>query len=207
MSIECFPVGPLETNCCVVYKGKKALVVDPGATLKEGLQKVLDFLQEKELDLEAILITHFHFDHIYGVKVLHETTKAPVYGGKVPEDYLDIYFQGGSRWGLPKVTPFEWNTLEEGTQIFGDIEVQIFEVPGHSPESLAYYFAEEQSVCTGDTLFHTAIGRTDFPNGSAPTLIKSIREKLFTLPDETKVYPGHDRSTSIAFEKQCNPYL
>lgn len=207
MSVQSFPIGPLSTNCHIICSGKEALVVDPGGILEDGLSDILEYLATEQLVVKAILLTHFHFDHLYGVHHLHEKTKAPIYGGHVPTEYVEAYFAGGSRWGLPKVTPFEWTTLEVGTCTLGSIAMQTFATPGHSIESLSFYFPDEATVCTGDVLFHHSIGRTDLPGGDMQTLISSIREQLFTLPDATRVCSGHGSDTTIGDEKRHNPFV
>jgi len=206
MSIQSFPIGPLSTNCHLIHGGKDAIVVDPGGTLNEGLFSVLDYIKQNNLTVRAILLTHFHFDHLYGVQTLHEKTKAPIYGGYVAPENVDAYFNGGSRWGLPPVPSFTWDVLKEGTTSFGAISIQTFATPGHSIESLSFYTKEEEAVCTGDVLFYHSIGRTDLPGGDMPTLLTSIREKLFTLPDATRVFSGHGKDGTIGDEKIHNPF-
>lgn len=206
MSVQSFAIGPLSTNCHIIHTQQDALVVDPGGSLDDGLSTVIDYIDTHKLTVRAILLTHFHFDHLYGVHTLHEKTKAPIYGGHIPNEYINAYFTGGAKWGLPKVTPFTWTELDEGTCSLGNISVQTFKTPGHSIESLSFYFKDEATVCTGDVIFYRSIGRTDLPGGDQATLLTSIREKIFTLPDTTRICSGHGMDSTVGDEKRHNPY-
>lgn len=207
MSIETFPIGPLETNCYVVTNGSDAVVVDPGGDLNGGLSDVLTLLKDRKLTLQAILCTHFHFDHLYGVSALHDATKAPVYGPEGDAPLLDTDLGGSGAWGFPPVPPFSWEPLKEGAHSFGSIRCEVLLTPGHTAGSLSFYFPDQTSIMTGDLLFYHSVGRTDFPGGSQEALRKSLQKKIFILPQETKVYPGHGPGTSVGEEFSNNPYL
>lgn len=202
MPIATFPLGPLDTNCYVVHRDGQAVVVDPGGEPTE----VLQFLQHENLALSAILLTHLHFDHLYGVAALHKATGAPVRGPAGDAALLQTEAGGGGIWGFPKVPPFDSEPLSEGEHRFGTLDCTVMATPGHTPGSLAFYFPEEQAVITGDLLFYRSVGRTDFPGGDHAALLNSIRERIFTLPGNTKVYPGHGPSTSVDDEQHNNPY-
>ena len=207
MPIETFPIGPLETNCHVVINGSDAVVVDPGGDLEGGLGEVLALLKDRKLTLRAILCTHFHFDHLYGVAALHEATLAPVYGAAGDAALLDTDLGGSGAWGFPPVSPFKWEPLKEGAHSFGSIQCEVMGTPGHTPGSLSIYFPDQLCVMTGDLLFYHSVGRTDFPGGSQEALRKSLHKKIFNLPQETVVYPGHGPNTSVGEEIANNPYL
>lgn len=124
MPIETFPIGPLETNCHIVISGSDAVAVDPGGDLNSGLGEVLALLKEQNLTLRAILCTHFHFDHLYGVAALHEATGAPVYGPAGDASLLGTELGGSGAWGFPPVTTFKWEDLKEGSHTFGSTNVK-----------------------------------------------------------------------------------
>lgn len=149
MPIETFPIGPLETNCHIVISGSDAVAVDPGGDLNSGLGEVLALLKEQNLTLRAILCTHFHFDHLYGVAALHEATGAPVYGPAGDASLLGTELGGSGAWGFPPVTTFKWEDLKEGPHTFGSIKCEVLTTPGHTPGSLSIYFPELNSIMTG----------------------------------------------------------
>ena len=207
MPIASFPLGPLDTNCHVIYNDKDAVAVDPGGDLSGGLQDVLDLLQSRKLTLQAIVCTHFHFDHIYGVGALHEMTGAPVYGPEGDSFLLSSEMGGGGAWGFPAVKTFPWTALKDGPATFGSIELEVLSTPGHTPGSVCLYVPAMKSVLTGDLLFFHSVGRTDFPGSSQAALVKSLHKKIFILPPETDVYPGHGPNTNVGEELANNPYL
>lgn len=207
MPIQTFPLGPLDTNCHVVYNNKDAIVVDPGGDMSGGLQDVLDLLKERHLTVQAIICTHFHFDHIYGVAALQQITGAPVYAPAGDETLLRTEVGGGGAWGFPQVTPFKWTDLKEGSHTFGSISCEVLSTPGHTPGSVSIYLPDMSSVLTGDVLFFHSVGRTDFPGSSPDALRKSLHKKIFVLPPETEVYPGHGPNTNVGEELANNPYL
>ncbi len=202
MSIETFSLGPLETNCYVVYQGSHAIVVDPGGDPRP----VVKFLETAKLQLVAICLTHLHFDHLYGVADLHAATNAPIYTPSDDAFLLDTDSGKGGMWGFPHVKKFESSPLTEGEHTFGDLRLTSLHTPGHTPGSMSLHFPELNLVCTGDVLFYRAVGRSDLPGGNHDTLITSIKNKLFVLPPETVVYPGHGPESSIGDEMTNNPY-
>ncbi|MEG1609663.1 MAG: MBL fold metallo-hydrolase [Bilophila sp.] len=207
MPVATFPLGPLDTNCHVVYNNTDAVVVDPGGDMSGGLGDVLALLTSKKLTVQAIVCTHFHFDHIYGVAALAKATGAAVYAPNGDEALLQTEVGGGGAWGFPQVTPFTWNELKEGTQTFGSISFEVLATPGHTPGSISLYLPDMKSVLTGDVLFFHSVGRTDFPGSSPDALRKSLHKKIFVLPPDTEVYPGHGPNTNVGEELANNPYL
>lgn len=202
MSVQTFPLGPLETNCHIVYNQNEAIVVDPGG----DPQEVINFLQEHKLKLQAILLTHLHFDHIYGVAALHKATGAPVMSPPGDAQLMKSEFGAGGVWGFPKVEGFDSTPLKTGALTLGSLHCEVLDTPGHTPGSMSFYFASEDAVVTGDVLFYRSVGRTDFPGGDQDTLLNSIRDQIFALPDNTAVYPGHGLNTVVGDEKHNNPY-
>ncbi len=202
MSIEVFSIGPLETNCYVVYQAGSAVVVDPGG----DPAPVVAFLHEKNLRLEGIYLTHLHFDHMYGVADLYEATKAPIFMPSDDAFMLETQYSRGGMWGFPDVKPFDAAPLTTGKHEAGALHFEVMHTPGHSPGSMSLYFPDLHLVCTGDVLFYRSVGRSDLPGGHLETLIESIKTKLFTLPANTLVYPGHGPESSIGDEMTNNPY-
>ncbi len=198
-------LGVCATNCYFLYRegSDRVIFVDPadrGADIYEALQK-------KGMQVEAILLTHGHFDHIWGAQKLRELSGAKIYALEeekvVCQDaYVNISAQTGRK---ATIDPDAW--LSDGQELMlADISVKVIATPGHTIGSCCYYVQEAGFLVAGDTLFGGSVGRTDFPTGSMGKLVRSIKEKLFVLPDETKVYPGHGEETDIATEKQYNPY-
>ena len=203
MRISSFALGPLGTNSYLVDNGTDALAIDVGG----DPAPMLDFLQTNSLSLRAILVTHRHFDHLYGVSALQKATKAPAYVPTGEEVIARTEASRGGIWGMPLVPDFSESPLSGHEMVIGPFAITILDTPGHTPGSVSYYFAAEGCVFTGDALFYRSIGRTDFPMGDHATLLKSVRNTLFALPEETVVYPGHGPETSIGDEKQHNPFI
>lgn len=207
MPIETFPIGPLETNCHIVISGSDARRRRSGRGFEQRPRRSPRLAQGTEPHAPAILCTHFHFDHLYGVAALHEATGAPVYGPAGDASLLGTELGGSGAWGFPPVTTFKWEDLKEGPHTFGSIKCEVLTTPGHTPGSLSIYFPELNSIMTGDLLFYHSVGRTDFPGSSQEALRKSLHKKIFILPQETAVYPGHGPNTNVGEELANNPYL
>ena len=202
MPVATFPIGPLETNSYVLSNGSKALAIDVGGEPNP----ILRYLNEHGLTLVDIVLTHLHFDHLYGVAELAKVSRAPVHTPRRDSVIAKSEAATGGIWSFPKVPPFTGEDIDEGECVLAGLPCRILHTPGHTPGSLSYYFPSEHLVFTGDALFYRSVGRTDFPGGSAETLLASIREKLFTLPEETRVLPGHGPETSIGDERRNNPF-
>ncbi len=203
MPIHQLPIGPLESNTYIVENGKDAVIFDPS----DMYEPIMELLNIKKLDVKAIICTHLHYDHISGVSKLHELTKAPIYAGAADLELKEIFFGRSMSFGMPPTIPFDAEALVEGETKYGSLNCTQLATPGHSPGGFCFYFPKENAVITGDTLFKRSIGRSDLPGGNPATLIKSIKDKLMTLPEETLVYPGHEKSSTIKSEKENNPYL
>lgn len=203
MRIHTFPLGPLETNCYLLVQGAEAVAVDPGG----NPAAVVDYLNTHGLKLTAILNTHLHFDHILGNAGLSEATGAPIYANSLDDFLLNSELGSGGGFGMPTTPAFSHKELDEGEAEFMGRRCLVFHTPGHTPGSLSFYFPEARAVFAGDVLFHRSVGRSDFPGGDGNALRDSIRSKLFTLPEETVVYPGHGQSTTIGAEQRGNPFV
>lgn len=205
MKIKNLAVGSLMANCYIVSDEKtmQAVVIDPGGDAEYIYQN----LQDDGLKTVAIINTHGHFDHVAGNKKLMELTGAPLLIHESDAPMLNTVEKSARTWGMPgENSPAPTRTLKEGDEVeFGASRLKVWHTPGHSPGGIS--LVGEGVVFVGDTLFRGSIGRTDLPGGSFETLRNSIQKKLFTLPDNTVVYCGHDRPTEIGFEKQFNMFV
>jgi glyoxylase-like metal-dependent hydrolase (beta-lactamase superfamily II) len=198
-------VGPIGANCIIVgcEKTKKAAVIDPG----DESGKILKALTEEKLTVECIINTHGHFDHVGANKDLKNATNAPIIIHSQDAGMLSQLSATAMAFGLrAENSPAADRLVEDGDTIeVGDLSFKILHTPGHTPGGISIY--TDGCVFAGDTLFYGSIGRTDLPGGNFETLIASIRNKIFTLPDNTKVYTGHGPATTVGNEKKFNPFL
>jgi glyoxylase-like metal-dependent hydrolase (beta-lactamase superfamily II) len=209
MKIDSFVLGAYETNCYVLRKNEAAkdcLIIDTGLEAHE----LVDFLRAHKLNPVTVVLTHGHADHITGVAVLRENFPDI----KVCIHKLDSEMLTGKQFNLSELAGVRFSTtpaelvLESGDVIEeAGIKLEVLHTPGHTPGGTCLYSKDDGIIFTGDTLFAGSVGRTDFTGGDMTQLIKAIREKLLTLPDETVVYTGHGPVTTIAQEKTNNPYL
>lgn len=202
------PVGPLQTNAYVIYNQEgSCLIIDPG----EEKNKIQQFIKRKGLQPQAILLTHAHFDHIGAVEAVRETYKIPVYLHQAEKKWLSNPALNGSSSfeGIDPIIigPADQLFMGEGALVIGGFTFYLYETPGHSPGSVSFYFEEAGFIFVGDALFKGSIGRTDLKGGHEAQLLKSIQQKLLTLPEDTYVLPGHDSVTTIGQEKAHNPFL
>ncbi len=209
MKIERLILGVYETNCYVLRSNeatKDCLIVDAGL----GAGKLIKFLEEHQLNPVAVVLTHGHIDHIAGVAALRgRFPDIKVYIHKLDAEMLSEPQTNLSAMtgGAFSIEPADFSVEEQSCIEQAGVKLSVLHTPGHTPGGICLYSKNEAIVFTDDALFADSIGRTDFPCGSTEQLLKSIREKLFILPDETKVYPGHGPITTIAHEKAHNPFL
>ncbi|ATD80644.1 MULTISPECIES: MBL fold metallo-hydrolase [Desulfovibrio] len=202
MAVAVFPLGPLQTNSYIIHNATRAVAVDVGG----DPAPMLEYLKSHQLTLDAVCITHRHFDHMYGVAELADATGAPVYMPQGDDSLADTESGKGGIWGFPPVPDFKSSPMPLGKTSIGGMDCEVLETPGHTPGGVSLYFPEEQVVFTGDALFYRSIGRTDFPGGDHDTLLRSVRDVLFKLPAETVAYPGHGPATKIGDEAANNPF-
>lgn len=203
LQVTAMPLGALDTNCYVLNSDREAVVIDPGGDAHE----ILSFLETGKLTLERVLNTHLHFDHIQGNADLVAATGVSVMANPKDAYLLDTELGGGGMWGFPRTPPFAIEALEEGELTLLDTTCRVLATPGHSPGSLSFYFESLGAVFVGDLLFYRSVGRTDFPGSSERELMRSVRTKIFTLPEDTVVYPGHGPETTVGQERLNNPFF
>ncbi|HEX4134594.1 MAG TPA: MBL fold metallo-hydrolase [Bryobacteraceae bacterium] len=204
---EVLPVGMLGCNCSVIGDeiSREAIVIDPG----DDVSDIVAILERHQLTAKMIVITHAHIDHIGGAEKLRAATGAPVYmheADKMLSDQLDVQAQ----WlgvEAPKDPGIDRPAREGDILRAGSVEAHVLHTPGHTPGSISLYLPLESRLIAGDTLFQGSIGRTDLPGGDMARIAHSIRGKLYTLPEETIVFPGHGETTSIGEEKRHNPFV
>jgi hydroxyacylglutathione hydrolase len=207
MDVRTFTVGPVQENCHIARLdgSADAIVFDPGDEA-DGLIAAVEAL---ELRVAAILLTHTHFDHVGAVAPLARATGAEVW---CPELEVPVLADIMRYVPWPGFGPFESYDAEhtvaggETLQLAG-MEIEVLFTPGHSPGHVTYAIAAEQAVFSGDVLFAGSIGRTDLPGGDTARMMRSLREKVLTLPDDVVVLPGHGEQTSIGHERTTNPFL
>lgn len=206
LQIETFALGQLSTNAYLVFDAEKnkGFVIDPGQNPQRLLKRI------EGMDIEAIVLTHAHFDHMAGVDALRKLKGCPVYLHDAEADWLtDPKLNGSARWPDvidPVTTEPAEHALDDGMQLklLGET-FRVLHTPGHSPGSVTLVWGGY--AFGGDVLFKLGVGRTDLPGGSSRELYDSIHDKLFRLPGETIVLPGHGPKTTIAYEKENNPYV
>lgn len=207
LKIQSFVLGPVMTNAYLIWDEgtNRGIVVDPGF----GPEPLIASTKEKKLTIDAILLTHAHFDHIGGVEDVRNVTGARVYIHELEAEALtDPEKNGSVRSGLGAVKAKAADVrLVGGEELsFLGRDVKVIHTPGHSPGSVSYYWEKDRVLVSGDVLFQGSIGRTDLPGGDYDTLMASIA-KLMELPDETRVLSGHGSPTTLEQEQQTNPFL
>ena len=206
LAIRMMVLGPVQTNCFFLINEdtKEVLVIDPA----DHAQKIIEWMKSENLKPVAILLTHGHFDHIMGVEGIRKEYGIPVYASRDEVDVLakpqlNVSTMMGAYLSMKADELFcEGDVLE-----LAGMKLKVISTPGHTIGSVCFYIEEEKVLISGDTLFEASVGRTDFPTGSSRQLIESIKTRLFILPDDTSVFPGHGGTTSIGYEKLHNPFV
>jgi len=198
------PVGPLKCNMCIIGdpKTRNAVLVDPGGDAGE----IMKLVNNLKVTIVQILVTHAHFDHFLAAGEIRKLTKSPIFLHKAD---LELWRMLPMQCMLFRIDapaeriadPDQW--LDDGSKL-KVLDGVVIHTPGHSPGSSCFYFAESKLLFTGDTLFRASIGRTDLLGGDPKKIVESIQKKLYTLPDDINVTPGHGESTTIGYEKQNN---
>lgn len=206
LKVEQLVLGPVNTNCyfALNQETKELLIIDPADQPEQIFQKAA----QMEGNPVAVLLTHGHFDHISAAEAVRDKYDIPVYACPNEEEMLrEPSVNMTQYYGSPvsmkaDITPSDLEVFETA-----GFMVQMIFTPGHTKGSCCYYFKDENVLFSGDTLFHGSVGRTDFPGGSAAQIVESLHRLVDALPEETVVYPGHDMSTTIGYEKRYNPFV
>lgn len=206
LAIRMMVLGPVQTNCFFLINEdtKEVLIIDPA----DRAQKIIEWINSEGLKPVAILLTHGHFDHIMGMAGVKNEYHIPVYASKdevevLANPQLNVSTMMGAYISLTADELFADGDVLE----LAGMKLKVISTPGHTIGSVCFYMEEEKVLISGDTLFEASVGRTDFPTGSSRQLIESIKTRLFVLPDDTDVFPGHGGTTSIAYEKAHNPFI
>ncbi|MGZ4036508.1 MAG: MBL fold metallo-hydrolase [Bacteroidia bacterium] len=210
IQLHSFCFGPFQENTYILWdETKEAVIIDPGNTTASEHSALKAFIGSKGLQLKRLLLTHAHIDHISGNRFVYDTWKLLPEVHKNDELYIKKHEEVAMMYGLPfEQSPLPEKFLNEGDSIkFGNSELEMIFTPGHSPGSITFYSKAQKFVVCGDVLFYHSIGRTDLPGGNHNDLINAIRQKLFPLGDDVKVYNGHGPATTIGHEKEFNTFL
>jgi hydroxyacylglutathione hydrolase len=204
---EIFPVGPLACNCSILADPgtRQATVIDPG----EDIENILAILQKHNLSVEQIVITHAHIDHVGGAARLKRLTGAPIYMNQHDLPLLKMMDVQAGWLGVaaPEVAAPDVDASDLLALRIAEQPAQVLHTPGHTEGSICLHLPALRLLLAGDTLFAGSIGRTDLPGGDLKKILRSLKERLLPLPDETRVIPGHGAATTIGQERDTNPFL
>ena len=204
---EVLVVGPLQCNCSILgdETSREAIVVDPG----DDISRIVATLARHQLTLKQIVVTHAHIDHIAGAQQLKRLTGAPILYNQLDLPLVKMMDMQAGWLGIatPEVAPPDANLADNQTVAITGLTATVLHTPGHTQGSSCLFIPDHKLLIAGDTLFAGSIGRTDLPGGNTKQLIQSVNDRLLTLPDETKVLPGHGPATSIGEERENNPFL
>ena len=198
-------MGSVQTNCYFIYQEneKKIIVVDPA----DKGDYLYNAFTEAGFEVAAILLTHAHFDHIWGCNKLRELSGAQVFAWEEEKEVCESAKLNVSEdAGRPYTVSVDWYLRDREEITIEGIKFKVIGTPGHTQGSCCYYFEQDNILVSGDTLFEGSVGRTDLPTGNGAVLSRSLRECLMILPDNTLVFPGHGNGTTIADEKKYNPF-
>lgn len=212
LTIKRFQVNPIQENCYVVSdQTREAVIIDCGACYQDERDAIQQYIENEKLVLVHLLMTHCHFDHIWGNHFIDTTfgVRGECHAND-EELYNHLHEQINQCLNIDYVEPIApLKGFIEDRQIisFGQHNFEVIHTPGHSSGGVEFYCKEENCLFSGDSLFRGSIGRTDFPEGNYNDMIQSLTERILTLPDDTKIYPGHGMSTTVLYERNNNPYL
>lgn len=211
LKIKTFTFNDFQENTYIVYdsESKECIIFDPGCNGTAENHTFISFIEDNKLKPVQLINTHCHIDHVLGNKLISDKYDLELYAHKGEIPVLESCIMVANMYGIPYTTSPEIKHFidEESEVILGKYVFKILFSPGHSPASLCFYNPDSKTLIAGDVLFHRSIGRTDLPGGEYDTLIRNIRNKLFTLPEDTTVYPGHGITTTIGDEKRWNPFF
>ncbi|TNH06921.1 MBL fold metallo-hydrolase [Testudinibacter sp. TR-2022] len=208
MHVEILPVTAFQQNCSIIWdEQRNAAIIDPGGEA----EKLIEFIETQQLQLEKILLTHGHLDHVGAANRLKQHFQVEIWGPNSADQFLfDSLPAQSQRFGLAEIAVFypdHWLDKEGEIITVGDMNFEILHLPGHTPGHIGFIEQQKNIAFSGDVLFYNSVGRTDFPRGDHQQLLSSIRQKLFKLNDEMIVIAGHGPATKIGLEKQNNPFI
>lgn len=209
LQIKSFEFNPFQENTYVLFdETNECVIVDPGCVEKKEENALKKFIDDNHLTVKQLINTHCHIDHVLGNAFIKHTFKVSLYIHKLEAPLLKAVKTYAPNYGFPQYQDSEADGyIDETKNIqFGNQSLKILFVPGHSPGHIALYDLASKSLIGGDVLFQNSIGRTDLPGGNHNTLIQSIHQNIFTLPDDVTVYCGHGPTTKIGYEKRTNPF-
>ncbi len=201
MPVITLSYGLFEANCHIVHNGKDAVVFDPA----DDTDRILRTIADNGLELRGAALTHLHIDHCLGCAAFSRRTGLLPAVGKEDWDEKDLLLCKGMRFGM-ELEEFSAVPVAEGELSWGGIRCRAMLTPGHTPGSLSYYFPDLGIALTGDALFRFSIGRSDMPLGNGQQLLRSIRTRIYALPEDTVIYPGHGETTTVGEEMRSNPF-
>jgi len=210
IKVEKFMVNPLGENSFVLSdETGEAIFIDPGFYYDEEQEEIKNYIASNDLKPVKIVNTHCHFDQIMGVEYLRKEYNIPFYAHKNDSFFVEMAVEQALRFGIEMKTVSAIDKYLEENEIieFGNSKLEIIHVPGHAPGHVVFYSEKDKLLIAGDVIFYGSIGRTDLPGGNYDTLISNIKNKLFVLPDDTKVFSGHGPETTLGTEKTSNPFL
>jgi glyoxylase-like metal-dependent hydrolase (beta-lactamase superfamily II) len=210
LTVQAFTFNPVQENTYILYNEKRlCCIIDPGCYFASEEIALSGFIENNRLTPTLLLNTHCHLDHIFGNRYVHNKYGLTLHLNADEKPVLDYGPQAGQLWQLPFDNydgPLEYLSEPDVLKL-GDDVLKVLFTPGHSPGSISFYSPENKFVISGDVLFQGSVGRTDLPGGNFTTLEESIKTKLYTLPADTVVYPGHGDSTTIGDEMKSNPFV
>lgn len=210
MEVQLQTVNAFAENTYHLSEGKDAVLIDPGFATASEFIPFQQWINENQLRLHAVLLTHAHIDHVIGInRVKSYFPELPVYLHPDDLPFWDNVQSSGAMFGV-QIEPFAFqpNPLPEAGDIeFGALKLAIRFTPGHAPGHVVFYSEKDAILIAGDTVFQGSIGRTDLPMGNFETLERSIQTQIYSLPEQTVIYPGHGPSTTVAIEKSSNPFV
>ena len=210
LKIKTFTFNPFQENTyLLINEQNEGILIDPGCYEPYEQKELLDFLSAEKITLKLLINTHAHIDHVLGCEFIYRTfgLKTQLHAEELPV-FRAVSTYASNYGFVYQQAPEPTEILKEGDIIqFGDDKLEVLFCPGHSPGSVVFYCKEQHFAIAGDVLFYRSIGRTDLPGGDHATLLRSIKTKLYILPDETVVYPGHGPQTTIGSEKIYNPFV
>lgn len=210
ITIKKFTFNDFQENTYVLsHSNGQAIIVDPGCHSKNELKMLFKYIADHKLDIQLIINTHCHIDHVLGNADVVAKYQCPLWAPIGEKEVLHSMPAVANLYGMSYTTspePDYWYSDSDLINL-GPQSLKVINVPGHSPDSMVLYWATGQWAIAGDVLFRDSIGRTDLPGGNHQALLTNIKEKMYTLPEETVIYPGHGPTTTIGYEKNNNPFV